>query len=192
MFLKRGTHVYPTAASGRPIFTRPDDTDKQTFEIVDGERVAVPYLRVRAAVIASHLAGQLHTQLIDIGQAYVGMLFRLDLPENRCRRPDVAFVSYARWPKNRAVGCGDAWDVAPELAVEIPEGEIEAEELLVKLDEYFRAGVRLVWVIYPRQSLVYVYQSLTQVCGLGREDVLDGGAVLPGFRLALSELFPGV
>jgi ABC-type transport system substrate-binding protein len=38
--------------------------------------------------------------------------------------------------------------------------------------------------------VMHVYESLTQVRGLTRAEVLDGGAVLPGFRLPLAELFP--
>ncbi len=100
-------------------------------------------------------------------------------------------MSLERWPKDRPIpGEGNAWDVVPDLAVEVVSPNDNAEELLIKADEYFRAGVRMVWIVYPRQRLVFVYESLTQVRGLTRADVLDGGAVLPGFRLPLQELFP--
>lgn len=34
-----------------------------------------------------------------------------------------------------------------------------------------------------------VYQAPTQISVLEKSDVLDGGTVVPGFRLALAELF---
>lgn len=59
-----------------------------------------------------------------------------------------------------------------------------------KIAEYFRAGVELVWVVYPNQSKIHVYESPTQpITVLWRKDVLDGGTVAPGFRLPLAELF---
>ncbi len=58
-----------------------------------------------------------------------------------------------------------------------------------KVAEYFVAGVTVVWVIYPKCQQVHVYESLTDVRGLTRADDLDGGTVLPGFRLPLTELF---
>ncbi len=59
-----------------------------------------------------------------------------------------------------------------------------------KVQEYFQAGVRLVWVVYPTQALVHVYESFTgPIRVLTRQDDLDGGAVLPGFRLPLKEIF---
>jgi hypothetical protein len=46
------------------------------------------------------------------------------------------------------------------------------------------------WVIYPTQRLVYVYESPRQPKILGEADELDGGAVLPGFRTPIASLFP--
>ena len=59
-----------------------------------------------------------------------------------------------------------------------------------RLTEYFQAGVCRVWIMYPQQRLVYVYDSPTQVRGLTQADELDGGEILPGFRLPLLNLFP--
>jgi Uma2 family endonuclease len=52
-----------------------------------------------------------------------------------------------------------------------------------------KAGVRLVWVVYPGQSKVYSYTSTTHVRVLAPGDDLEGGDVLPGFRLPVRELF---
>jgi Uma2 family endonuclease len=65
-----------------------------------------------------------------------------------------------------------------------------ADEIMDKVREYFQAGVRLVWVFYPRHQLVHVYESLIAVRGLTRTDTLTCDPVLPGFRLPLTELFP--
>ena len=65
------------------------------------------------------------------------------------------------------------------------------EELEQKIAEYFHAGVELVWVVHPTRSKVHVYQSPTQITVLLKDDVLDGGTVVPGFRLALTDLFVG-
>jgi hypothetical protein len=61
--------------------------------------------------------------------------------------------------------------------------------VLGKVGEYFRAGVRLVWVVYPDQRVVFVYDSPLSARGFGDGDDLDGGIVLPGFRLGVSDLF---
>ena len=63
---------------------------------------------------------------------------------------------------------------------------------LDKLEEYFKAGVRQVWVVYPRHSKVYAYTSTTAIRMLAPGDELDGGDVLPGFHLSVTDLFNNV
>ncbi|HKM52461.1 MAG TPA: hypothetical protein VJY33_03565 [Isosphaeraceae bacterium] len=55
--------------------------------------------------------------------------------------------------------------------------------------DYFRAGVKQVWVIYSVTRQVYVYTSLTSVQILIEPAELEGGELIPGFRLSLTELF---
>jgi Uma2 family endonuclease len=73
--------------------------------------------------------------------------------------------------------------------VEVVSPTDVAEQLQEKIAEYFQAGVLLVWVVYPQRQQVHVYESLSNIRGLSRTAELDGGVVLPGFRLPLSELF---
>jgi Uma2 family endonuclease len=116
------------------------------------------------------------------------MLFDL-VALNRRRRPDVAVVSYKRWPRTRRVPSTEAWEVTPDLAVEVVSRTNTAAEATKKLKEYFRAGVRVVWVIFPDPGEVHVYTSPKTVQILDRSDMLRGEPVLPGFRLAVSDLF---
>jgi Uma2 family endonuclease len=123
-----------------------------------------------------------------LGMVVAEMLFVLDASEKCQRRPDVAFVSYPRWPE-RTVARTNAWNVVPDLAVEVVSPTNLAEEIDAKLTDYFAAGVRLVWVIYPDSGRVYVYDSPDRCRVLERSDELDGGEVLPGFRLPIETLF---
>ena len=149
-----------------------------------------------AGIVGSDLFGELvlhlHEQMPEPGMLAVQILFRIPLPEdaNRKRRPDVAFVSVDRWPLDRPMSpTEEAWDVVPDLAVEVASPTDLAEFLLRKVAEYFRAGVRLVWVVYPLTRCIHVYQSWNRIQVVTESDTLDGGTVLPGFRLALDRLF---
>ena len=126
-----------------------------------------------------------------LGLVVTETLFVLDAQRNLKRRPDVAFVSYPRWREDR-VPRTEAWDVVPDLAVEVISPTNLAEEIDDKITDYFTAGVRLVWVLYPASGRVYVYQSPERVTGLERTDELEGGDVLPGFRLPVAALFEAV
>jgi Uma2 family endonuclease len=168
--------------------------DEVPFEIVNDQRVELPPMGVPENYIAFELAAAIKefVKPLELGRAITETLFRLRAQPNLQRRPDAAFVSFARWPKGRGIKRGNVWDVIPDLIVEVVSPTNLAEEMVTKTREYFEAGVRRAWVIYVNESLVYEYDSPRSIRVLGREDSLDGGEVIPGFRLALEELFGGL
>jgi Uma2 family endonuclease len=117
------------------------------------------------------------------------LLFDFTALVKRKRRPDVAFVSYERWPRQRPVPHAEAWEVVPNLVVEVISPSDRGADILGKVAEYFHLGVECVWVIFTSQEQVYIYESPTQVRILTRADELYGEPVLPHFRLPLVALF---
>ena len=93
-----------------------------------------------------------HVRPHGLGRVLTHMLFDLRPALNRRRRPDVSFVSSAKWPPNRRAPKTAAWAIVPELAVEIVSPTNPATEVIGKVQEYFVAGVKLVWVVYPDQE----------------------------------------
>ena len=80
----------------------------------------------------------------------------------------------------------------PDLAVEVVSPNDEAEALETNLDEYLRAGVRLIWFVYPLTKNVWAYKSDGTAKLYRIADTLTGEDVLPGFTANVSELFEGV
>jgi Uma2 family endonuclease len=101
----------------------------------------------------------------------------------------VAFVSYQRWARERPLPHTDPWPVVPDLAVEVVSPNDLAEELRIKVRDYFQAGVQQVWVIYPKLALVDVYSSVGAMHSRGRGEELEGEPALPGLRLPVASLF---
>jgi Uma2 family endonuclease len=104
----------------------------------------------------------------------------------RVRRPDTAFMSLARAVNLQGV----EFDGAPDLAVEVVSPD---EDIFKKAREYLGGGGRMVWAVYAEEQTVYVMRLddkgiLTSV-PYGIDDTLDGGDVLPGFTLAVREIF---
>jgi len=161
------------------------------YEVVDGrvvEKLKMGAFQVHSASILFRILGQF-AWTRKLGCVESEMLFLLDANAGLKRRPDLAFVSYERWPKKRRIPRTPAWDVVPDLAIEVVSPSNLASDVVVKVGDYFRAGVRRVWVIYPVEEQVYVYESPALARILGRADRLEDEAVLPGFSLPLSELF---
>jgi Uma2 family endonuclease len=103
------------------------------------------------------------------------------------RGPDVSFISTARLAKSDETHGYS--DVPPELCIEVVSPSDTWSELSEKVGEYLAAGVDVVWVVDPQLGQVHVYAKGQPPRILKGQDVLDGGTVLPGFTLALSDLF---
>ena len=103
------------------------------------------------------------------------------------RGPDISYFSYDRMPKGH-VPDGLSPHI-PDLVVEVVSPTNTFDEIHIKNEEYFQAGVRLVWVVSTRMRFIQVYTDAGQFYQLGMNDTLTGDPVLPGFTLPLKNLF---
>jgi Uma2 family endonuclease len=171
----------------------PAITGDRLCELVDGILVEKP-MGFRESRLASEIAFQIRYFLRDhnLGVVATGdgpVRFRLGL----VRMPDVSFI---RWdsvddPDDIEDPDGAFLEYPPDLAVEVLSPSNTRSEMAIKLGEYARAGVRLVWYVDPDRKEVTVYprgkERGKKVRGLG--GVLDGGEVLPGFTLPVAKIF---
>lgn len=160
------------------------------YEVVNGEyREVEPmsaYSSVLANVLLRHLANAAHDT--RIGMAVMETLFTLRQEPLLRRQPDVALVHYARWGAGPP-HIGAAWDVVPNLAVEIVSPSNAADEIDQKVVDYLSSGVEESWILYPESRRLFRHRSLTDVVIITEGDVIDGGELLPGFSLPLATMF---
>ena len=179
-------------ASNRETATRLPDR----YEVIHGEVVEVAPMSFYAKQVANRLktAADRFLATAERGWCGVELLFRIPLTEDRSRNrePDWAFVSYDRWPRDRAIPfTGNALDVVPDVAAEVVSPGDAADDLIAKAREYLRGGVRLVWLVYPLAQEVHAYlPGANTVRVYFAADDLDAGDVLPGFRAPVAALFP--
>ena len=107
----------------------------------------------------------------------------------RIRLPDVAFISTERMnllpQPHPAVPT-----LSPDLAVEVVSPTNTRAELRQKMIEYFASGTRLVWIVDPLTRTAAVHRNAEQAERvLGIEETIDGGDVLPGFTMAVADMF---
>lgn len=161
------------------------------YEIIDGVVVEMPPMSADSSASVGDLAHFLTNWGLanNVGKAYPEMLMKLPNLGKKNRRPDVVFIPFIRWARGIRPPETNAWDILPDLCVEVVSPNDKADEVETKVEEYFNAGVPMVWVVYPRHERVYVYDSPTQIRRFRKSDTLDGGAVLPGLQLPLAELF---
>ena len=102
------------------------------------------------------------------------------------RRPDIAYFTL----KQLQGGIKNPVQI-PSFVIEIISPNDRATKVSRKVQEYFQAGVKVVWNIYPALGEVHVFESATaaQICmGDAR---CSAEAALPGFVLPVSEILAG-
>lgn len=158
------------------------------YELVDGTLVEKG-MGFQESVLAAALIGFLRAFVVPRN---LGVVSALDgsvrLFPGLVRVPDVSFASWDRFP-GRKIPKEPIPDLAPDLAIEVLSKSNTRPEMKRKRSEYFAVGVRLVWEIDPRPRTVSVYTPDGSVCVLKGTQKLDGGDVLPGFSLELTDLF---
>lgn len=157
-------------------------------ELSEGKLIRKPFFGFRDGCVCTNLLGMLleHADRHELG-AVVGSRAGFRLSRLTVRTPSVAFISRARLEK---VECPKGFfPGAPDLAVEVFSPSDRKGELSKKVQQYFAAGTRLVWAVFPTSQQVYVYHGPKQITVLDADDVLKGERVLPGFSLRVSEIF---
>jgi Uma2 family endonuclease len=166
----------------------PDDGFR--YELVRGELRRMTPAGSQHGRIAVRITWRLarHVEENQLGTVYAAETgFRLSSNPDTVRAPDVAFVSCARI---EAIGEIESfWPEAPELAVEVISPGDSYADVEEKVFGWLDAGTKMVVVINPRQRSATVYKSPTDITTLTGADVLDGGDVVPGFELAVQEIF---
>jgi Uma2 family endonuclease len=159
-------------------------------ELVRGELKRMAPAGNEHGKLAMEIGGALfqHVKTHGLGTVYAAETgFKLSSNPDTVRAPDVAFVSVRHI--SEAGEPHGYWPGAPDLAVEVVSPEDVYTEVEEKVLEWLEAGTRMVVVVNPRKRAVTVYRSLSDIVVLTNHDILDGGDVVPGWKLPLSDLF---
>lgn len=100
---------------------------------------------------------------------------------------DVAYLSAERLAQQ--IGGSTMIDGPPTLAVEILSPSNTIEEVEEKTRIYRQHGVALVWIVNPYSKFVIAYRPEGMPELFHFESKLPGNGVLPGFKVAVANLF---
>lgn len=162
--------------------------DGHKYELLEGELIKSP-VHANHGTICMRLALLLgnFVQRHKLGELYDSSTgFRLS--EKLLLSPDLAFASRAT-VKRILVAPDKFLYGAPDLVVEVLSPGDRMVQLNRKLDHYFEHGIKLAWLINWRKEQVHIYTPDSIEALTGLNDVLTGGAVLPGFKCKLGRIF---
>ncbi len=161
-------------------------------ELVEGKIVTMPFNNSLHGWIVIYLGGRLS---LFVAENKLGLVTGADAdfvlernPEGRdtVRGLDIAFISREKAPDPLP----NAWlEVAPDLVIEVISPSNTADDTRLKVRQLLRAGCAQVWVVYPNLREVDAHSE--KGIRVYREgDTLACPDILPGFEIAVSDIFP--
>lgn len=174
-----------TIAEFEAFIAKPENSERR-FELINGE-VIEKMPTEEHGVIASNLHGQLfiYLQQNKIGRLIIEGRFKIPDDEHNARLPDIAFT---RAERALPVTKHGAVPQMPDLAVEIKSPTDSVIAMREKALYYLKNGASMVWLVYPEKATVEIHTP-EDLRVLASDDHIDGGDVLPGFSLLVSDIF---
>ncbi len=162
---------------------QPENADK-LFEYIGGEIIEVPS-NPYVSHLASRINRRLGTFVEDHDLGFVTGEAGGYMVSGERYAPDVAFLAKQKGP----LTAQGYHPTPPDLVVEVLSSPGERDKIRLKIANYLAADV-LTWVVDPATRTVEVYTPGQRAQRISLDGVLDGGDVLPGFTLAVQDIFP--
>jgi Uma2 family endonuclease len=159
-------------------------------ELVKGELRETMPTSILHGIIAGRIAiilGMfvLQNKLGEVLTAETG--FKLFVNEKTVRVPDVAFLSNEKLAQ--VEDFSKFFNGTPDLAVEVISPSETYDDVQEKLEDYLASGVKIVWLVRPKQKTVTVYHSIFDFKIFSETGEIEGENVLPNFKCKLSDIF---
>jgi Uma2 family endonuclease len=111
------------------------------------------------------------------------------LPNGATRSPDVSWIKIERWNALTPEQRKKFLPLCPDFVIELLSESDDLEDTQAKMREYIDNGLRLGWLINPKDKQVEIYRPNQATEILQSPKNLLGEDVLPGFILDLQPIF---
>ncbi|MCF7963670.1 MAG: Uma2 family endonuclease [Pirellula sp.] len=164
------------------------NSERRLYELVDGtlvEKAMGWQESFLAGILLQWLNNFLDQHRIGVATGPDGMT---RLFGDTVRAPDLAFVAWERMPGGR-IPKEPVPDLVPNFVIEVLSAGNTYGEMSRKRREYFHAGVELLWMVDHRSRTVTVFRTPLDATVVTEGHNLDGGNVLPGWKVDIADLF---
>ena len=112
------------------------------------------------------------------------------LPNGAVYSPDASWVNNEKWDGLTQQQREEEFSpLAPDFVVELRSSSDSLKKLQKKMAEYIENGVRLGWLIDPKNKKVEIYRQGKEIEILESPETASGEDVLPGFELDLNKIW---
>jgi len=111
------------------------------------------------------------------------------LPNGATRSPDVSWIKIETWNTLTPEQRKKFLPLCPDFVIELVSESDDLADTQAKMREYIANGLRLGWLINPKNKQVEIYRPNQEIEILESPTSLSGEDVLPGFILDLQPIF---
>jgi len=156
------------------------------MELVDGKIIVMSPSGYESDEVAAEFTAQLRNWVKPrrLGRV-TGSSAGFDLPSANVRAPDVSFVRRERLPKSPRSFA----ELAPDLMVEVKSPTDTLKSLRDKIQFFLDQGTKIGILMNPQRRRIEIYRPNSEVEILGDGDVLTIPDLLPGFEVAIVDLW---
>lgn len=161
------------------------------YELNDGVVVVMPppsYPHGRCQLKVLSVLDTVADEQLGLGRAVAEVSVVLRRDPDRVVGPDATFVLCRSLPVRMTPE--RFLETVPELVAEIRSPSDRAGAVRAKVEEYFAAGVRMVWRLDPDARTVTIHRPGQPEEVFGPADILSCPELLPGFAVPVARLFP--
>ncbi len=170
-----------------PEFLQLPEPEGQLTELMGSEVISTPKAGYPHEVTKSNIIRVLTAWSLQDPAWRVFCETAYQLDEWSCLIPDVSLLDSSRM----VPGTTGVFESAPELAIEVVSSET-AMRLENKIELYLTHGGRSVWIVYPEQRAVRIFDAMGGSKKFRHDEALVDPNILPGFSVPTSAIFEGV
>ncbi len=170
-------------------FVHRPENEGRHFELERGEVVEMPPPGEVHGVICGLIVHFLNVYLFQRRAGYAccndsGM--RVSQAPDTVRGPDILLFLEARRFHDLSPKYSDG---VPALTVEVFSPSDRWGDMVLRVGQFLRRGVKIVWVVDPEARTVSIHRSGEEPKALDETEELTCEEVLPGFRCRVSDFF---
>jgi len=159
-------------------------------ELINGELKTMPLAGHNHGRITVRLSSPMAQFVWDngLGEVFTAETgFKLTSNPDTVLGPDVCFVAKER--VEQFGGRDGYFEGPPDLAVEVLSPSERSGQVSKKVSQWLFFGAKQVWVVNPKTRTVDVHELDKEAVTFSEGEVLEGGDLLPGFKIPVSRLF---
>ena len=157
------------------------------LELVDGKIIIIGPSDIVSSEIGAELVSLLRNW---VKPRKLGRVFESSggfiLPNSDLRAPDVSFVTASRLKQSKRYFA----ELVPDIVVEIKTQSDRLKPLREKIQSFIKSGAKVGILIDPDKRTVTIYTPTAEPVVLRDGDIISIPELLPGWEIAVSELWP--